>query len=233
MQSDRGKQAERRPQEVHLPPAGVDVGLQCYNHYDRHHKAAEQQDAKSGFAVAESGKGTGDCLPTDRRASDSTQRQRDRRRGDGKPNGDVVPRHGVGQVNLAHKQVLYNGGMLGQHSDALNEPQRIFPVVRVDDVQRGKRRRREYRGRRQDAIALCPARCLPQVGRAHREYERQQHQPEHAQVYRQACGNAAQQERADGVFAKGAVGEVERDYHQRRKGDVFGVEERVGVQARV
>ena len=98
--------------------------------------------------------------------------------------------------------------MLSQHAHALNEPQRVLPIVRVDDVRRHQRRRREYAHRRQDAIALSPTRCLPEVYRAHSEYHRWQQQRERAQIYRQAYDYAAQQERANSVLAKGAVGKI-------------------------
>ena len=135
-------------------------------------------------------------------------------------------------MNLAHKQVLYNRGMLSHHAGELNKPQRILPVVRVNDVCDCQRRPREHPGGRQDALALPPAR-LPQVQPAHTEYHRQQHKPERPQVYRQAHPYAAQQERANSVLAKGAMREIERDYQHRRERDVFAIKERVRVQARM
>ena len=123
--------------------------------------------------------------------------------------------------------------MLRQKAQARSEPQRVFPVVRVADVQRGKRRRREYPARRQNPLAIRPARRLPQVRRAHSEYERRQNQPERAQIYRQTHAYAAQQKRAYRVPAKSAVGEVERHHYHHRKGYVFAIKERVRVQARM
>ena len=147
-----------------MPPAVVDVGLERDNHYDGQHKAAEQQDAKADFAVAEGGKGASDCLPTYCRRADSAKRQRDRRRGDGEPNGYVVPRHGVRHVSFAHKQVWdsEHNGMLRHHAHTLNKPQRVFPVVRMNDVHRRKCHRQERRAGKQDALALS-AIHLPQV----------------------------------------------------------------------
>ena len=66
-------------------------------------------------------------------------------------------------------QVLYNRGMLRQCADALNEPQRVFPIVRVNDVRRRQRRRQERRACEQNALALRLAR-LPQVQPAHSQY---------------------------------------------------------------
>ena len=131
-----------------MPPVVVDIELQRDNRRDRQRKAAQQQDAKAGFEVAQRGKRARDCLPANCRAADSAQHQRHRRRGDAEPHRDEVPRRGVGFVYLAHKQVLYNDGMPGQRSDAINEPQRVFPVVRVDGVHRCKRSSREYPRRR-------------------------------------------------------------------------------------
>ena len=144
---NRRKHTERRPQKVHLSPAVVDVGLQRDNRDDGHHKTSQQHDAKAGFAVAEGGERTRDCLPKHRSASDSAQQQRDGRRGYRKPYRDVVPRHSVSPVNLAHKQVLRIGGMLGKETEGINEPQRVVPVVRVNDVCDYQRRRREYADR--------------------------------------------------------------------------------------
>ena len=119
--------------------------MQRDNHRYGQRKAAYQHHAKAGFTVAEGGYGARDCPPTHRRASDSARQQRDWRRGYGEPNGDVVPRDGVGSVYLAHKQVSEYGGMLRRKADALNEPQRVFPIVRVNDVHGRKRRRQERR----------------------------------------------------------------------------------------
>ena len=104
-QRDRRQQAERPPYKVEMPPAFIDAGLQDNGNRHRQYYAAQQQDAKADFAVAEGSAGTRGYLPTDCRRAQSAQRQRNRRRGYRKPHRDVIPRHGVRRVNLAHKQV--------------------------------------------------------------------------------------------------------------------------------
>ena len=211
MQPNRRNQTERPPQKVHMPPAVIDIGLQRDNHHNGHHKAPQQQDAKARFAVAQRGERARYDLPTHRRASDSAYQQSDWRRGYRKPNRDVVPRRCVRPVYLAHKQILYNERMLRQLSQALNKPQRIFPIVRVNDIHDRQRRRRKYPARRQDALALRPTRRLPQIYPAHSQYHRQQHQPKHAQIHRQAHHCAAQRKRPKRIPAKSAVSQIQRD----------------------
>ena len=144
MQSNRRQQTERRPKEIHLPPAAIDVGLQDNGNRHRHRKASQQQDAKPHLAVAQRGERTRYALPARRNASNSPKPQRHRRRGYRKSNRDIIPRRGVGSINLAHKQISEHSGMLGQRPNALNKPQRILPIVRVDNPHRRHRRRREY-----------------------------------------------------------------------------------------
>ena len=122
--------------------------------------------------------------------------------------------------------------MLRHYKDALNKPQRVLPIVWVNEIRRSQRRPREYPCGCQDALALPPDR-LPQIQPAHSQYHRRQHQPKHAQIYRQAHAYPAQQKRSDSVLAKRAVSEIQRDNQHRRERNILAVKERVGIQARM
>ena len=191
-----GQQAERRPQELEVPPALIAVRLQMQRNADRQHQAAQQQKAEAQFAVAEHPAWVPYPLPADRRGADGAQQQRQRRRRDGEPSGNVVRRQRVRADDLPLEQVVEQHWMLEKHLEALQKSQRVGPIIGMQDVHGRQRRGREQPAGGQNAPLLCGVGRIQQVQGAHGQHGRQQQQAEDAQVERQADGKPAQRERA-------------------------------------
>ena len=71
------------------------------------------------------------------------------------------------------------------------------------------------------------------IQRQHAQYGGEQHEAHNPKVGEQPNARAAERERPDRIPPKRAVRQVERDHEHAQERQVFGVEERVGVQSRM
>ena len=164
------------------------------------------------------------------RCADAGQEQRYWRRCYGEPSGYEVRRHFVRPELFSLKQIGHQRGMLGKHLQTLHESQRVCPVIWMQGVHRGQRRRYERSSGRQNAPSLGPVTSAPKVQRAHRQHDWRQQQAEDAQVACQTHGQSTERKGSNRLPAKRPMREMQRDHEHHRERNVLAVEKRVRIQ---
>ena len=229
-QAANRQQAQRRVEEVHLPPAVVEVGVQRHDGRGRQRQAGEQQPLEAQPGVAQHVAGAGGALPYDRGGAGEGQQEGRRRRGDRHPRGQVLGWN----RRPAHDLALKEGGrvsrMPSQRLERVDDGERVAPEPGGDGVARPRGGQHEGGRGDQRAAAPGPVAGLQQVQRPQPRNRREQRQPHDAQVDQHADARAAQRERRRGVPAEGALHQPQRDHEHRQERDVLGIEERVPVQ---
>ena len=230
MQSRRRQQTKRPPKKIQMPPSVVDIGLQYNSDGNGQGKAAQQQNQETQFAGAQRCYGAPKRPPADRRRPGPAQQQRHRRARNAEPDGYIMRRHFVRHCDSPQEKVEYLGRMLGKYLDPFNNPERIFPQERTDDV-KGKHSGR-HKSRAGDNNALAPLRFPgePPVQAAHRQYHWQQHQAKNTHIGCNGDDHAAQSKRPQRILAKCPVRKIQRNHKHNRKGRILAIKERMGIQ---
>ena len=233
LQAAHRQQAKRRVEEIHLAPAVVERGLQQDGDRRRRQATGQEQEVETHRRVAQYRAGPGPRAIERARGADAAQQQRERRRGDSEPDGNI----GGGRVHTEQRapaepiddaRVREGGG----GADRLQEAARgIRPEIGPRAVERQRAGDRERAARHQHARPRGAIGGVRKIAGPQDQHGREQQETAHADIGEQAHPDAAQQKRRHRIAAAGPMREAQRRHEHAEKGNVLGVEKGMRVQA--